>query len=72
MKHTFERLVRFEADDGTTEYGDVTDASVVDNLVGATVNILDGNLEHGFSKTTRTATVKKVQFECPKLAVQPA
>ncbi|KAM3528331.1 hypothetical protein NHJ13051_002455 [Beauveria bassiana] len=65
MKHTFERLVRFEADDGTTEYGDVTDASVVDNLVGATVNILDGNLEHGFSKTTRTATVKKVLSPLP-------
>lgn len=62
MEHTFERLVRFESDDGTTLYGDVTDASAVSNLAGATVNVLDGNLENGFSKTTRTATIKKVRI----------
>ncbi|TQV90636.1 hypothetical protein V2A60_008313 [Cordyceps javanica] len=65
MEHTFERLVRFEADDGTTLYGNITDASAVSNLVGTTANVLDGNLEIGFSKTTRTAIVKKVLSPLP-------
>ncbi len=60
MEHTFERLVRFQSDDGHTLYGDVTDASAVASLVGATVNVLDGNLENGFVQTTRTAVVRKV------------
>lgn len=60
MEHSFERLVRFESADGTTLYGDVTDASAVSNLVGATVAVLDGNFHDGFSKTSQTATVRKV------------
>ncbi|OAQ97082.1 hypothetical protein LLEC1_03844 [Akanthomyces lecanii] len=60
MEHNFERLIRFESDDGTTLYGDVTDAAAVCSLVGATVTVLDGNLESGFTKTTRTATVRKM------------
>ncbi|KAJ3494221.1 hypothetical protein NLG97_g4217 [Lecanicillium saksenae] len=67
MPHPFERLVRFEADDGTTLYGDVTDASAVSNLVGTSVTVLDGNLEDGFSKTSRTATIKKVLSPLPSV-----
>lgn len=63
MEHKFERLIRFESIDGATVYGDVTDASALKNLVGATVNVLDGNLQDGFTKTARTATVKKVTLK---------
>ncbi|OAA72330.1 Fumarylacetoacetase, protein [Cordyceps fumosorosea ARSEF 2679] len=63
MEHTFHRLVRFEDGNGTTLYGDVTDPSVLSDLVGATVAVLDGDLDTGFVKTTRKAIINKVL--CP-------
>lgn len=61
MEPSFDRLLRFEAEDGSILYGDVTDASALDGLVGAQVNVLEGDLNAGFSKTSKTATVKKVR-----------
>lgn len=60
--NSFERLVRFEADDGSILYGDVRDASLVANskLVGAKLPVLDGSVDAGFSKTSRIAVVKRV------------
>ncbi|RMZ88463.1 hypothetical protein DV736_g4304, partial [Chaetothyriales sp. CBS 134916] len=64
---SFQRLIRFEANDGSIVFGDVTGPALVPDLEGTPVAVLEGNLETGFSRTRRTATVKRLSI--PKYPV---
>ncbi|PHH93380.1 hypothetical protein CDD83_3693 [Cordyceps sp. RAO-2017] len=65
----FQRLVRFEADDGSILYGDVRDPSLVSAMQGARVPVLAGSFQTGFEPTSRTATIKRVLAPLPVEAV---
>lgn len=56
----FERLIRFEADDGKTYYGDLGKEVPTREIEGKTVSVLDGNIESGFKRTGAEAKVSKV------------
>jgi hypothetical protein len=58
----FHRLVRFVSETGSILYGDVTDAKSLQNCEGATVAVVAGDIEKGFSITSETATVKEVSL----------
>ena len=56
----FERLIRFEADDGKTYYGNLTKETPTKEIQGSKVDTLEGSFENGFKKTGSQANVSKV------------
>ena len=61
---TFDRLIRFEADDGKTYFGDLGKEEVPSKSIeGRKVQLVEGSVENGFKKTGGEATVSKV---CPQ------
>lgn len=57
---SFERLIRFQADDGKTYYGNLTKEIPTREIEGSKVEILSGDVESGFKKTGTESTVSKV------------
>ena len=58
----FDRLVRFQDDEGKIRYGNVPYEFPSDGINGTKLQILKGDLSSGFSKGDGTATVKKVHI----------
>lgn len=58
-KAPFERLVRFETDDGKETYGDLPLSVANDAIVGSSVEALDGDIRSGFKKTGSKSTIRK-------------
>ena len=56
----FERLIRFESEQGGIVYGDLPASIPTEEIEGSTVTVVDGDIDTGFSITTRRAIVKKV------------
>ncbi len=59
----FERLIRFEDGKGDIVYGNLENETPTKEIEGSVVEIIDGSLEEGFSKTGQKATVKKVHHQ---------
>ena len=57
---SFERLVRFQADDGKTYFGNLTKQLPTREIEGSRVEVLSGDVQSGFKKTGDEATVSKV------------
>ena len=57
---SFERLIRFEGEDGQTHWGDFGSEEPGRDVEGKTVHILDGDVGAGFQKTDREGKIKKV------------
>jgi len=57
----FERLIRFEAEDGKTYYGDLGAEVSTREIPGRVVKVVTGDVESGFTKTDQEAKVSKVQ-----------
>lgn len=60
----FERLIRFEATDGKTCYGDLGAEVPTREIEGKTVKVLDGDVKSGFKKSGGEAVVGKVCYFC--------
>lgn len=58
-KAPFERLVRFETEDGKESYGDLPSSVANDSIIGSSVETLDGDIRSGFKKTGSKATISK-------------
>jgi len=54
----FERLIRFENEKGHVVYGNLEKEIPTKEIEGSVVEVIDGNIENGFSKTS----VKKVSY----------
>lgn len=59
----FERLIRFQADDGKTYYGDLGSEVPTREIEGKKVEVLEGDVETGFKKTGAQAQVAKVNIQ---------
>jgi transcription initiation factor TFIIH subunit 2 len=55
----FERLIRFETQDGRVLYGDVPNAIPTEKIEGSTVTIIDGDITNGFHSTGQKTVVHK-------------
>jgi transcription initiation factor TFIIH subunit 2 len=62
IKMAFERLIRFENEKGDVVYGNLEKETPTKEIEGSIVEVIDGSIEKGFSKTTQKATVKKVSY----------
>lgn len=60
----FTRLIRFEDEEGVVQWGDLTGDSGVENISGTKVNVLEGGLESGFTRTNVTKKIGKVSQGC--------
>lgn len=58
----FERLIRFEDEEGKVVYGNLEKETPTKEIEGSVVEVIDGSIEKGFSKTSPKATVKKVSY----------
>lgn len=59
----FDRLIRFEGDDGKTYFGDLGKEVVpTREIAGKKVQVLEGDVKGGFKKTGVEATVSKVRL----------
>lgn len=56
----FERLIRFEGDDGRIHYGDFGASELPRDVSGKTVQLVSGNIATGFTKSDKQATIKKL------------
>lgn len=63
---SFERLIRFQADDGKTYYGNLTKEIPTREIEGSKVEILSGDVESGFKKTGTESTVSKLLSPLPR------
>ncbi|KAF1926578.1 uncharacterized protein M421DRAFT_422556 [Didymella exigua CBS 183.55] len=61
----FSHLIRFEADDGKTYYGDLTKQTPTREIQGKEVEVLEGDVKSGFSKKGSKAKVSKLLCPLP-------
>lgn len=61
----FSRLIRFEAEDGKTYYGDLAKETPTREIQGAEVDVLEGDVKKGFSKMGSKAKVSKLLCPLP-------
>ena len=61
----FSHLIRFEAEDGKTYYGDLTKETPTKEIQGKEVELLKGDIQTGFSKSGSKATVSKLLCPLP-------
>ena len=59
-KAPFERLIRFESDNGQVLYGDLPASKSTDDVVGSEVSTIEGDFKTGFKKGSSKSTVRKV------------
>lgn len=55
-----EAFIRFRDPDGKVHYGEVSQKQLAENLVGTSVNILEGTPLTGFSKLDETRDINEV------------
>lgn len=65
---SFQRLVRFVNEHGTTLYGDLKSEPTAD-LTGAEVEVLEGDVEKGFQSTGRTDKIHKLLCPLPSVPI---
>ena len=58
----FERLIRFQDDEGQERYGNLPVASAADSVVGTSVEVLNGDIRKGFTKSGTKSVVRKVRI----------
>lgn len=56
----FERLIRFEAEDGAVVYGNLEKETPTREIEGSTVEVLEGSVKSGFKKTGDQRKVGKL------------
>ena len=61
----FERLIRFQSEDGKTVYGNLEKETPARKIEGSSVEVLDGDVQSGFKKTGGKATVSKLLSPLP-------
>ena len=61
----FSHLIRFEADDGETYYGDLTKETPTREIQGKEVEVVEGDVKSGFSKKGSKAKVSKLLCPLP-------
>lgn len=61
----FSHLIRFEADDGKTYYGDLTKETPTRDIEGKNVEVLEGDVKSGFTKKGSRAKVSKLLCPLP-------
>ena len=61
----FSHLIRFEADDGKTYYGDLTKETPTREIEGKDVEVLEGDVKSGFTKKGSKAKVSKLLCPLP-------
>jgi len=61
----FSHLIRFEAEDGKTYYGDLTKETPTREIQGKEVEVLEGDIKSGFSKKGSKAKVSKLLCPLP-------
>jgi hypothetical protein len=71
---SFTNLIRFKDKEGNILYGDVSEAAL-DNIIGSTVEVLNGDpLQGELESTNRTAVVQEVCYGpallCPPVALR--
>lgn len=57
---TFDRLIRFEAEDGEVYYGDLGGEVPTREIEGREVRVLNGDVKSGFERSEKEVRVKKV------------
>ena len=57
---SFQRLIRFVADNGKTYFGNLSKYTPTREIAGSRAEILDGDIKSGFTKTGTEAVVSKV------------
>lgn len=62
----FERLIRFQTEDGNVRYGNLEEEVPTREIEGMEVEVLDGDVERGFKKSGGKATVKKLLAPIPR------
>ncbi|PVI08634.1 hypothetical protein DM02DRAFT_549062 [Periconia macrospinosa] len=65
MAASFDRLIRFEADDGKVYYGDLGDEVPTREIEGRKVQVLDGDVKSGFKKSGGEVKVSKLLCPLP-------
>ncbi|KAK3322655.1 hypothetical protein B0H66DRAFT_554890 [Apodospora peruviana] len=63
---SFQRLVRFVNAEGTTSFGNLK-SEVPNDLTGAEVEVLEGDIESGFKSTGRADKISKLLSPLPKI-----
>ena len=61
----FSHLIRFEANDGNTYYGDLEKETPTREIQGKEVEVLEGDVKSGFSKKGSKAKVSKLLCPLP-------
>ena len=61
----FSHLIRFEAADGKTYYGDLKKETPTREIEGKEVELLEGDVKSGFSKKGSTAKISKLLCPLP-------
>jgi transcription initiation factor TFIIH subunit 2 len=69
----FDRLIRFEAADGQTYYGNLEKELPTREMEGSTVEVLEGDIKTGFKGLGTKAKVTKVRSSPPEslLTINP-
>lgn len=62
---SFDRLIRFVDENGKQRYGNLEHPHGAKEIEGSEVQLLGGDLQGGFHKSSERATVKKVMFHGP-------
>jgi transcription initiation factor TFIIH subunit 2 len=57
---SFERLIRFVDESGTTRYGNLVREVSLKDIEKSEVQVVEGDLETGFTKSSKKTTVHKV------------
>lgn len=65
---SFQRLVRFVNEQGTTLYGDLKSEAPSD-LTGVEVDVLDGDIQNGFKSTGRKDRIQKLLCPLPSIPI---
>jgi transcription initiation factor TFIIH subunit 2 len=63
MSSSFERLIRFESEDGKSLYGNLEKETPTREIEGSEVEVLEGDVKGGFKKSGSKAKVQKLL--CP-------
>jgi hypothetical protein len=66
---SFDRLIRFESQDGKTVYGNLENEVPTREIEGSSVEVLEGDLKSGFRKTGRKVEVGKVRSHFDLIAL---
>jgi transcription initiation factor TFIIH subunit 2 len=67
----FSHLVRFEAEDGKTYYGDLAKETPTRDIEGTEVEVLEGDVKSGFSKKGSKAKVSRLLCPLPTTNIIP-